>query len=197
MLIYISFMFIFTFLQQEFVLIPELQNLDIINEEAKSAALFEYQRTRWLYFVVVPVLLLLRLSLVSLCLFIGGLFFPEMSGRKYEDWWAIAMKAQSVMIIYSLILCVVNIIYGGNKVSDVSSYSSLLFIGGELLEDWIKIPLTAINIFEIIYWIVMSSLVSKLVKTPFGKSFKFVMSTYGVGYLCYIILLMFVVLYVG
>jgi len=47
-LLYVSVMLIITFLQQKFVLLPELQNLDIIGEEAKGQLLERYQKTRWI-----------------------------------------------------------------------------------------------------------------------------------------------------
>lgn len=47
-LLYVSVMLIITFLQQEFVLLPELQNLDISGEEAKGQLLERYQKTRWI-----------------------------------------------------------------------------------------------------------------------------------------------------
>ena len=45
-LLYVIVMLIIIFLQQEFVLLPELQNLDIIGEEAKGQLLERYQKTR-------------------------------------------------------------------------------------------------------------------------------------------------------
>ena len=47
-LLYVSVMLIIIFLQQEFVLLPELQNLDIIGEEAKGQLLERFQKTRWI-----------------------------------------------------------------------------------------------------------------------------------------------------
>lgn len=47
-LLYVSVMLIIIFLQQEFVLLPELQNLDIVGEEAKGQLLERYQKTRWI-----------------------------------------------------------------------------------------------------------------------------------------------------
>ena len=47
-LLYVSVMLIITFLQHEFVLLPELQNLDIIGEEAKGQLQERYQKTRWI-----------------------------------------------------------------------------------------------------------------------------------------------------
>lgn len=79
--------------------------------------------------------------------------------------------------------------------SGLTAHTSLLFLGGEDVEPWVRMPLSAVNVFEILYWIVMSLLVRKLCGTEFGRSFIFVMSTYGVGYLFYIAFLMFLMLY--
>ena len=196
-LLYVSVMLIITFLQQEFVLLPELQSFDLVGNEAKAQMLEKWQKWRWLSFLAAPLLLSLRLSLVSLCMFLGSFFFAEMTGRKYRDWWNVAMIAQSVLIFYSVALCVINIVSGTNESLEVSKYTSLLFLGGNNIEQWIKIPLSAINIFEIAYWLVMSRLVSLKIGSTFGRSFKFVMSSYGVGYLFYIALLMFLMLYLN
>ena len=195
LLLYVSVMLIITFLQQEFVFLPELQNLDIVGEDAKAQLLDRYQRMRWVSFLLVPVLLALRLSLVSLCIFIGSFFFTETNGKKFKDWWGVAMVAQSVLLAYSVILCALNIGFGANKAMELTTYTSLLFLGGEDVEPWISMPLVAVNVFEILYWVVMALLVGRLCGTRFGKSFKFVISTYGVGYLFYIALLMFLMLY--
>lgn len=194
-LLYVSVMLVITFLQQEFVLLPELQNLDIIGEDAKEQLLVRYQRMRWLSFLMAPILLLLRLSLVTLCLFIGGFFFAEMSGNRFGDWWGVAMIAQAVMLTYSVILCIVNLSAGANKAMDLTIYTSLMFLGNENMDPWVRFPLSVVNVFEVLYWIVMSHLVGKLCGKKFGKSFKFVMSTYGVGFLFFIGLVMFLMLY--
>lgn len=194
-LLYVSVMLIITFLQQEFVLLPELQNLDIVGEEARALMLERYQKLRWISFLFAPLLLFLRLSLVATCLFVGGFFFVEAGGKKFKDWWGVAMMAQSVMLAYSVILCAINIGFGANKAMELTTYTSLLFLGGENIEPWVRMPLVAVNVFEILYWVIMALLVGSLCVTRFGKSFKFVMSTYGVGYLFYIALLMFLMLY--
>lgn len=196
-LLYVSVMLVITFLQQEFVLIPELQNLDIVGEEAKAQMLEKWQKWRWLSFLIVPFLVALRISLVSLCFFVGSFFFTDMSGRRFKDWWGVAMKAQVVILAYNVVVCFVNIVFGSNKALEVTTYSSLLFLGGEDMEAWIKLPLSAINAFEIVYWLVLSFLVGRLCRSRFGKSFRFVMSSYGVGYLFYIVLLMFLLLYLS
>lgn len=196
-LLYVSVMLVVTFLQQEFVLLPELQNIDIIGEESKVQLIERFHQFRWLAYIVAPVILLIRLCLVSICLYLGSFFFSHMSGRKYKEWWDAALQAQVVMVLYSLLLCLVNVYSGMNKGMDITKYSSLLFLAGDNVEQWVKIPLSVVNIFEIVYWCVMSLCIEKMVGVSFGKSFKFVMSSYGVGYLFYIALLMFLVLFMA
>ena len=196
-LLYVSVMLIITFLQQEFVLLPELHNFDIVEEDLKVQILESYQTWRWLAFLSSPVLLLFRIFLVASCFFIGSFFSPEMSGREFNEWWSVTIKAQSILLIYSVLLCAINVFMGANQSMEVTKYTSLLFLGPDNMEHWLKIPLAAINVFEIAYWCVMSLCVGKLVGTSFGKSFKFVMSSYGVGYLFYIALLMFLMLYLA
>ena len=196
-LLYVSVMLVITYLQQEFALLPELQNLDIVSEDTKVEILERWQRIRWLSFLLVPILLVLRISLVTLCLFIGGFFFTEMAGRKFKDWWGVATIAQAVMLTYSIILCIVNLAFGSNMATEVTNYTSLLFLGGEKIEPWVRMPLAAVNVFELLYWIVMALCVGKLCGTKVDRSFRFVMSSYGVGYLFYVALLMFLLLYLS
>lgn len=196
-LLYLSVILIIIFLQQEFVLIPELQNFDLVGEDAKYKIIESWQRWRWAAFVVAPLLLFLRLGLVSLCLFVGGFFFSDFAGRKVKIWWEIAVGSQSVMILYGIILCLFNIFVGSNEALVFTKYTSLLFFGEDDIEQWIRLPLSALNIFEIAYWLVMSKLVSTKTGNSFCNSFKFVMSSYGVGYMFYVVLLMFLILYLS
>ena len=46
-LLYVSVMLIITYLQQEFVLLPELQHIDIVEEASKAQLLECWQIMRW------------------------------------------------------------------------------------------------------------------------------------------------------
>lgn len=196
-LLYVGIMFIITFLQQEYVILPEIQSVDIWGEETWAQFLEKYQKLRWLGYIFSPLLLAIRICLVSVCFLLGSYFFPEMSGKKFKDWLDISVLSQSVLVTYSIFLCVFNISVEPNQAMAVSKHISLLFLANDSADQWIKIPLTALNVFEIAYWFMLAILVSKSNGTKFGYSFKFVMSTYGIGYLFYIVLMMFVVLYFG
>lgn len=196
-LLYVCVMLIIAFLQQEVILLPELQSFDLIGDEAKAKMLEDWQKWRWVSFTLIPILLLLRISLVTVCLFLGSFFFADMFGLKFKDWWEIAMIAQAVMILYSIIVFVINVACGESKALEVTKYTSLLFLEKDNMEQWIKLPLSSVNILEIAYWLIMAKIVSLKTESGFGKSIKFVLSSYGVGYLFYIVLLMFLILYLN
>lgn len=194
-LVFLIIMFIITYLQQEFVLLPELHSLDIVGDDTKIELIRRFQQMRWLAFLLGPLLLLLRLVLVTLCLFIAGFFFNEMEGNTFGNWWGVALKAQIVMVAYSVFLCVANLVLAPDTVVKISTYSSLLFLCNGDTEAWVRLPLAAINFVEVLYWTALTFFVGKLCNTTFGKSFRFVLSSYGVGYLFYLSLLIFLLLY--
>ena len=196
-LLYVSVMLIITLLQQEFVLLPELQSFDLVGDETKALILEKWQKWRWASFLIAPLLLLFRLCLVSLCLFVGSFFTSDMAGRKFKDWWKVGLIAQAIMLLYSVVICVINISVGSDETILFTKYTSLLFLVNDEIEQWLKIPLSAVNIFEIIYWGVMARLVCTKTNNGYSKSFGFVMSSYGVGYLFYIVFLMFLILYLN
>lgn len=196
-LFYLGVMLIVTYLQQEFVLLPELQSFDLVGEDSKALLMEKWQKFRWLAFLVAPIMLPLRLTLISLCFFIGSFFVSEMSGYKFNDWWTVVLRAQAVMLGYSICICILNICAGSERTGEVISHMSLMFLGGEDMALWLRVPLSALNLFEIIYWFVMAWLVARMTKNRFFGSFKFVMSSYGIGYLFYIVFLMFLVLYLS
>lgn len=196
-LLYVSVLLLITFIQQEFVFIPELQTLDILSDDAKANLLEKYQKWRWVAFLLTPFLLFIRFLLVASCLFIGGFFMPGIGRNVFREWWGIATKAQIIMIGYSVVLCFVNVRFGSDSALLINKYTSLLFLGGDSIDNWVKIPLSSLNLFEIGYWFIMSYLISKISGLSYGKSFRFTMSSYGIGYLFYIVFLMFLVLYLG
>lgn len=84
-------MMLITLLQQELVLLPELQRLDIVSESTRLQIIDRWQKTRWLYFLAPPVLLALRLVLVSSCLYVGAIV-AEMEKWEFRDWWSDIIK---------------------------------------------------------------------------------------------------------
>ena len=111
-------------------------------------------------------------------------------------WWNVVLKADIVMILSSTVSCLLSVKYGAEHAMEISRYFSFAFLGNpKSTEQWVQIPLSALNVFEVCYWFFMSKLLSVQTGRGYWASFRFIMGSYGTGYLFYIVFVMFLVLY--
>lgn len=193
-LVLTSILLIITYIQQEFVSIPQISNLDL-PEEMKGKYLESFFRYRWVAFAVVPLIILLRVFYAALCLFLKELFASDVENVSYSSCFNVALKADIVMFGASVLSCVL-ILCTGESTIDIQRYFSLTCLANtETTESWLLMPLAAVNVFEIAYWFFMAKLFAVENKCGYWLGFRYVMSGYGVGYLFYIVLVMFLVLY--
>lgn len=68
-----------------------------------------------------------------------------------------------------------------------------LFSVGEI-DRWYIYPLQTINLFEIVYWFVLAYLLKMEIQKTFWKSFEFVLSTYVVGLIVWVVFVVFLTL---
>lgn len=191
-----SFILIITYLQQEYIVIPQLINMPIVDETLKAKIFESYYKHRWLMYLITIAILLIRVSLVSLCLFVGGLFNERQQKIRYADSWNIALKSDIVLILFSVAVCAAAVVAGPDAATEFSHHSSFAFlVDSHITDQWLLVPIAALNIFEVGYWFFMAKLVAVQTGDGYWSSFKFVLSTYGVGYLFYIVFLMFLLLY--
>ena len=141
--------------------------------------------------------MLLRMLLVSFCLFLGSFFNEQFQGLRFSYCWNIAVKADTVTVFYNVLACVCSIMLGAEVWTEYNRYVSLLFlVSPDITEQWLLVPIAALNIFEVCYWLFIAGLLSvKQVGVKFSVALRYTMSTYGVGYLFYIVFLMFLMLY--
>lgn len=198
LLLWLSILLLLTWLQQEYVAIPQLTNMPVVNDVVKGKLIENFYKYRWLGFLTPPLALLLRLSLTALCLFIGSFFDETMQGQNFNQWWNVVLKADIIMILASVFSCLLSVVYGVEYTMEISKYFSFAFLANpKSTEQWVQLPLSAINIFEIGYLFFMSKLLSVQIEKKYWKSFKFIISSYGVGYLFYIVFMMFLILYLS
>lgn len=186
------------YIQQEYIAIPQISNMPVVDEAVKIKILENYYKYRWLTFLIPIVTLFIRISLVALCLFFGDLFNERQQKIKYSVWWNIALKSDIILILFSVIIGAIAMWYGVEQVTDAARYSSFAFLVDQnITEQWLLVPIAALNIFEVCYWFFMAKLVAVQTDEGYWRSFKFVLSTYGIGYLFYIVFIMFLLLYLA
>lgn len=195
-LLLISLLLAVAYVQQEYIVIPQISNMPVVDEVIKSKIIESYYKYRWLTLTIPLVVLLFRISLAALCLFLGSFFFERQQKIKYAEGWNIALKSDIILILFNVVICSIAVAFGAERAGQFNLYVSFAFlVDPSITEQWLLVPIAALNIFEVGYWFFMAKLVAVQTGGGYWNSFKFVLSTYGVGYLFYIVFLMFLLLY--
>lgn len=169
--------------------LEENQVEDFINTQKKW---------EWLGYVIIPVVILLRSSLVAVCLSVGLFFYDIQSKIKFKDFFKVAILGEfvilSVGIVKLLYFLYIKVDYTLQDVQQYYPLSYINFLDIKNLEPWLIYPLQTINLFEIAYFFVLVYGVHKLLKNNYWKSFEITAASYGTGLVIWLGLVMFLIL---
>jgi len=154
------------------------------------------KKWEWIGYLVIPVLLLLKWVLTTLSIYIGTVFFDLKAS--FKKLFHIVMISEIVFLIPALVKFIWLYLHKDNlTLESVQYFHPLalvnLFEYGEL-EPWLIYPLQVLNLFEPAYWFLLAFLLKKETQRPFWRSFEFVLSTYGLGLLIWIVFVAFLTL---
>jgi hypothetical protein len=154
----------------------------------------------WLSYATVPLLLLFRSSLVSLCLSIGNFFYSmnEVKIPKFNNFFQISLKGEFVLLLVGYFKFGYFYFFKTDyTLQDLQRYYPLSFINFlnfEKLEPWLIYPLQTINLFEITYFFVLVYGMYRLLNYNYWKSFEITSVSYGTGLIIWLGLVMFLTL---
>lgn len=130
---------------------------------------------------------LFKLLFFTLVVYVGYYLFAKQS---FLDILKATVVAEFVNVLSRVVL-VVNHIWFNPPTSQldaaVAPLSLASFFDINKLDQWMVTPLSAMNIFEVLYIVVLSYVLSKNLKQSFGMSSKVVLCSYGVVTLLFII----------
>ncbi|MCF6348900.1 MAG: hypothetical protein L3J20_11465 [Flavobacteriaceae bacterium] len=154
----------------------------------------------WLGYTIIPLIVLLRSSLVALCLSVGNFFYnmDEIEIPKFKDFFRIALLGEFVLVLVGYFkFGYFYFIKTDFTLEDLQQYYPLSYINFlelENLELWLIYPLQTINLFEVTYFFVLVYGLHKLLKNKYWKSFEMVAVSYGTGLVIWLGLVMFLTL---
>ena len=147
----------------------------------------------WLSYVIIPLITILKITIITTTLDIGCFFFDK--EIKYKKLFNIVTKADfvflGVMILKTIWFYVFQQDYTLENLQYFYPLSALNIVGYEGLQTWFIYPFQVINLFEFAYWFILASLISKELKTTTSKGFSIVASSYGVALLIWVVGVMF------
>ncbi len=150
------------------------------------------QKWHWIGYLFIPIIVLIRVSFTSICLYIGC--FLANSQAHFRELLKVALLADFVFVLAGIVKFVILIFF-----RDISKLEDLQFQPLSFLELFPRnsvdklfvYPFSLLSVFELLYWLVLAWLLSVVLEKPFGNSLKRVASSYGTGLLLWVLFVMF------
>lgn len=148
---------------------------------------------QWVNYIVLPVLLLLKISVIALLLDIGCFFFNKK--LPYKQLFGMVLRAEFIFLLVPV--CKLVWFYFFQKdftLEDLQFFyplSALSLIGYKGLELWFVYPFQVLNLFEALYWWFLAHQLDKAFNDKAEKGINIVASGYGVGLLLWVAGVMF------
>jgi hypothetical protein len=194
---------LFVFLSKQFLYTDQLY-YSAFGEQFTSGQiqkLLTYQNETWrqiLGYCLIPLIIIIRVVYTSFCLNVGNLV--NETHWKYKSLYNIALKSD-IVFLFSQIS---NFYYytGSSNyktIEDlgVNCVSFLKIVGKENIPAWLVLAYNSINLFELIYVILLILFIKNCFHITFGKSTVFVLLTYVIGNYFYIVAMTFLYLSFG
>lgn len=197
------FLGVFTLLFKHFLNTQELiYNFysEQLAQEQVEKLIQSQEKWAWLGYAVIPLLVLIRSSLVAMCLSVGHFLYNINATKsiKFKHFLRIALLGEFVLLLVGLFkFGYFYFIKTEFTLQDMQQYyplSYINFLNIDNLQPWLIYPLQTINLFEIGYFFVLVIGLQKLIKSSFYKSFEMVAFSYGTGLLIWLGLVMFLTL---
>lgn len=151
------------------------------------------EKWQWLGYVVLPLLLLIKISIISATLDIGCFFFNK--EIKYKKLFNIVVKAEFIFLLIIIFKTAWFYFFQTDyNLEDLQYFyplSALNIVGYEGLQPWFIYPFQVLNLFELAYWFILAYLIGKELNENTDKGMSIVASSYGVGLLIWVVGMMF------
>ncbi len=150
---------------------------------------------KWVGYLSIPLILLLKVGSISVVLFMGTFLFDKKIA--YKKLFRIVTTAEFIFIVVGVIKLVWFAFSSDYTIEDVQNFfplSALSIVDYEGLSPWFIYPFQTLNLFELLYWIILAYLLGKEIHTSTDKALKIVASSYGSALVIWVVMVMFLTL---
>lgn len=193
--------FIIIFLSSTFLSTDDLiveHYSDLLSNDQLSQYLENKKEWWWISYSIIPIIILIRTSLVSFCLSVGLFLYDIENKIQFKQFFRIALIGEFVLVFVGAFKLVYfyffKIEFTLQELQQFYPLSYINFLDVENLEPWLVYPLQTVNLFEIMYFFVLVYGMHKLLKNNYWKSFEITAASYGTGLLIWLGLVMFLTL---
>ena len=153
----------------------------------------------WIGYVLIPVIYLIKFTLITFCLNVGIL----LSGYKvsFKKLFQITMYAEAIFLLPAIIkllwFAFIQTDYTLEELQYFYPLSMLNLFEVGKLEAWWVYSFQVINVFEFGYLLLLAYGIGKQLDKSLNDALGFVLSTYGVGLLLWVVFITFLVVNLG
>ncbi len=193
--ILVGILLIITFLSKFILNTDELLFNSLSEQLTKNQineALIFNEKWQWVSYIFIPILLFIKIGLISSVLYMGLFFFNQQIS--YKNLFTTVTKAEFIFIGAGILKLIWFSFQEQYTLQDVQYFfplSALSIVGHEGLSPWFLYPFQTLNLFELAYWLVLAYLIGKQIKISTDKALKIVASSYGSSLLIWIVAVMF------
>ncbi len=166
---------------------------DQLSYERIRALIDKGEKWSWVGNALVPVIYGIKLSLVATALALGSYFAT--SKFHFKRFFGAAIFAELLFLLPILIKLLwflfVQTDYTLQDLSQFYPLSMLNITGTANIPPYLLYPLQTLTLFELAYWFLLAQGVSEATGQSFRESFGLVLSSYGVGLVLWVVLIMF------
>ena len=157
-----------------------------VSAEKLTAFLDAQHHVSFLSYVLVPVMLVIRMTLVSFCILTGLL----LTSRKlsFKAIFKIVLFAESAfaagVLLKLLLLAFSKDIESLSQFETFAPMSLFSLCNPSAIPAWLTYPLQTLDLFQVGYFLLLAAGLCYYMNMPFKESLRFVLCSYGAGILC-------------
>ncbi|NVO10833.1 MAG: hypothetical protein HXX16_12775 [Bacteroidales bacterium] len=150
------------------------------------------EKFSWINYVILPLLVALKLVLVSFSLNIGALVFGH--NISFAKLFKITVIAEVIFLLADLSKMAYFLMYPPHTLQEINNFYPLSLVNLFNIKEvasWLIYPLQQFNVFEFFYWLALALGLKTVLNKGYSSMLKMVASSYGVGLIIWLLLIMF------
>jgi hypothetical protein len=172
-----------------------------ISEQFTTSQIEQYlvfqKKWEWSGYFFVPLMLLIKTTLITSVIFIGTFFYSKVKVT-FKKLWGFVIITEFVFLIVPVFKIIWFYFFKTNYTLEDIQYfyplSAINITGYKGLEPWLIYPFQVLNLFELAYWLILAYFIGKATETTMDHGLKIVASSYGSALLLWVVVIMFLTL---
>lgn len=148
---------------------------------------------QWFGYAVIPVILLLKWIVIAGIIYTG--FFLFNHNVSYKSCLKITIIAELALIGCALVKLISFLVHKPETMQEIQFFYPLSitqFFTPEEIPTYLVYPLQQLNLFEILYWVLITAGIQTHIQKSFLQSFKISVSSYGVALSIWVLFIVFI-----